>query len=203
MDTPAPGAGIGPARNDTNAAVDLGSADDAALARAAALGDRRAFAVIVDRHGPSMYRYARRMLPDAGDAQEVVQDAFVSAWKGLDHYAGRSTLRTWLFSLTAHKAVDLRRKKRLLPAADESLARRPAGPQSDPAALVERSQLLAGLDQALKQLPPRQRACWLLVEVEGMTQAEVAEVLTVSPGVVRGQLSRGRRALGERMQQWR
>ncbi len=58
--------------------------NDAALARAARVGDREAFETIVHRHGPSLYRYARRMLTDDGDVQEVVQDAFVGAWRDFE-----------------------------------------------------------------------------------------------------------------------
>jgi hypothetical protein len=72
-------------------------ATDGALVRAARLGDVQAFAVIVDRHGPAMYRYAVRLLHHDADAAEVVQEAFISAWKNLHTFQGRSNLRTWLF----------------------------------------------------------------------------------------------------------
>lgn len=176
---------------------------DEMLARRAALGDREAFDVVVRRHGLGMYRYASRILSDPGDAQEAVQDAFVAAWKGLDRFRGRSTLRTWLFALTAHKARDIQRRHRPMPAGDERVLDRRARPQDDPETQAMRSGLLRALDQALAELPTRQRACWLLVEVEGMTQAETAQVLRMTPDAVRGQLSRGRRALTKKMEKWR
>lgn len=188
----------------TGGVADEGFASDDALARAAALGDRDAFEAIVHRHGLPMYRYARRMLVDDGDAQEVVQDAFVGAWKGLDHFGGRSSLRTWLFGLTAHKAVDRRRRRaRPQPIDDRMLSTRPAGPGSDPLAAATTAELAAALDRALAELPYRQRACWLLVEIEGLSQPEAAHVLSMSAGAVRGQLFRARRNLAERMARWR
>lgn len=176
---------------------------DVALARAAALGDREAFEQIVRLHGPGMLRYARRVLHDAGDAEEAVQDAFVAAWRSLDRYRGNSALRTWLFGLTSHKAVDLARRARPRPVDDELLAARPAGAGSDPWKQASATELARALDRALAELPYRQRACWLLAELEGLTHAEIAEVLGTGPDVVRGQLFRARRALEERMARWR
>ena len=81
---------------------------DHVLVHNAALGDADAFEQIVARDGPEMFRYARNMLSDHGAAEEVVQDAFVAAWKGLDTFRGDAKLRTWLFSMVSHKVVDHR-----------------------------------------------------------------------------------------------
>ncbi|MGI8578679.1 MAG: RNA polymerase sigma factor [Nocardioidaceae bacterium] len=182
---------------------------DDALGRAAALGDRAAFEVIVRTHGPAMYRYARHMLSDEGDVHEVVQDAFVAAWKGLPRFQGRSTLRTWLFSLTAHKAIDVRRKSRPQPVNRHELIDRydaragEANHPDNPETTATNAALVSAIEQALTALPYRQRACWLLVEVEGMSQRETAEALSMSSGAVRGQVARASRTLAERMAQWR
>jgi len=176
---------------------------DLALARAAALGDREAFEQVVRLHGPAMLRYARRVLHDPGDAEEAVQDALVAAWRSLERYRGDSALRTWLLGLTSHKALDLARRRRPRPQQEEVLLARPAGAGSDPWDHASAADLARALEGALGGLPYRQRACWLLVEVEGLTQAETAEVLGTGPDVVRGQLSRARRALEERMATWR
>jgi len=176
---------------------------DVALARAAALGDREAFEEIVRLHGPGMLRYARRVLSDVGDAEEAVQDAFVAAWRSLDRYRGDSALRTWLFGLTSHKAVDLSRRRRPPPVDDQLVAARPADVRTDPWEHASAAELVRALEEALAELPYRQRACWLLVELEGLSQAEIAQVLRIGPDVVRGQLFRARRALEERMARWR
>ena len=176
--------------------------NDAALARAARVGDREAFETIVHRHGPSLYRYARRMLTDDGDVQEVVQDAFVGAWRDFEHYRGQSSLRTWLFGITAHKAVDRARKARAQPIDDRVLQTKPTGPASDPHIHMSQAEFLQALERALAELPYRQRACWLLREVEGMSQVQIGHILGVSPGAVRGQLHRARANLAERMVSW-
>ena len=94
------------------------AAPDRVLVNAAALGERDAFEAIVLRYGPEMLRYARNMLSDGGAAEEVTQDAFLAAWKGLDTFRGDSSLRTWLFTLVSHKVVDHRRRRSIAPAQD-------------------------------------------------------------------------------------
>ncbi len=181
----------------------LAQRDDADLAAAAADGDEDAFAVLAHRHGPAVFRYVVRTLGDRVEAEDVVQDTFVAAWQGLDRFDGRSAVRTWLFSIASHKTADRFRRRRPVPYDDDALPE-PAAPAADrPAVRAEGSAFLADLEIALASLPWRQRACWLLVEVEGLSQPEVARVLSTTPDTVRGQLFRARRALEERMAPWR
>ncbi|MBZ5735716.1 RNA polymerase sigma factor [Nocardioides sp. TRM66260-LWL] len=183
---------------------DLTEASDDALVRAARLGDQDAFAVIVDRYGPGMYQYAMRLVAghDA-DAAEVVQEAFISAWRSIGTFAGRSQLRTWLFSLVHRRAVDLLRKRRPTPIDDEQLALESPVADDDPLRSTIDAELVAALQEALATLPPTQRAVWLLRETEDMSYEEIAEALSIPVGSVRGHLHRGRRTLAERMARWR
>ena len=184
-------------------APELAASSDAALARAAAMADRDAFEAIVRRHGPAMFRYARRTLGDDADAQEVVQDAFVAAWQQLARWRGDAALRTWLFSIVSHKAVDRQRRRRLAVADADALADVPAGAASDPEAWATGSDLARALEAELGRLPESQHAVWLLREVEGLSYAEIAEVTGAGPEAVRGQLTRARRTLSERLERWR
>jgi RNA polymerase sigma-70 factor, ECF subfamily len=172
---------------------------DLALARAAALGDRLAFEEVVHRHGPVMLRYARRVLRDRGDAEEAVQDALVTAWRTMERFRGDSALRTWLLGITSHKAADVARRRRPHPVDDEVLGSTPADARSDPLSAASS----VALEDALAALPYGQRSAWVLVELEGMTQAEAAEIMGTTPDSVRGNLFRARRRLGERMARWR
>lgn len=177
---------------------------DEVLARRAALQDRAAFGVLVDRHGPSLYRYARRMLDDPRDTEDCVQEAFAAAWTSLPHFEGRSTLRTWLFAITAHKVRSLqrRRARTALPlpfAPDDEVDRQAVDPERS----AEGADLLAALHTALRELPDGPRSTWLLREVEGLSYAQIAEVAGSTEATVRGQLHRARAHLVRRMEEWR
>lgn len=182
----------------------LEPATDAALVRAARLGDDLAFGELVDRHGPGMLRYARRLVAGSeADASEVVQEAFISAWKNIDSFRGESSLKTWLFRLVHRRAVDLQRHRRPTPIDDDLLSRVVRVADDNPLQDVMDSELLEALQQALDELPWNQRAAWLLREVEGLGYDEIAQALGTTVGSVRGHLHRGRRHLAERMARWR
>jgi RNA polymerase sigma-70 factor (ECF subfamily) len=179
------------------------AAPDRVLVGAAAMGERDAFEAIVLRYGPEMLRYARNMLSDAGAAEEVTQDAFVAAWKGLDTFRGESSLRTWLFTLVSHKVIDHRRRRSIPPAQDWALDTTPASSADEPETRASNADFLAELRLALAELPYRQRAAWLLREVDGMTHVEIGRILTITPSAVRGHLVRAKATLSERMAAWR
>lgn len=176
---------------------------DGDLARAARLGDEVAFTAIVDRHGPAMYRFAVRLLLHQDDAQDVVQEALASAWKDLPTFAGRSSLRTWLFTLTARRAADLQRRKTPTPVDDQLLATVQPPATDNPQRDAMDGELVAALRHALATLPWRQRAVWLLREIDGLSYREIAAALAIPEDSIRGHLYRGRRTLAERMNSWR
>lgn len=177
---------------------------DGALARRSALGDRAAFAAIFDRHAEAMFRYATHMLGGhVGDAEDAVQVALVKAWQHLPDFRGESSLRTWLFTITANEVRALRRRARPTPFDDQLLVNEPERVSSDPAHLLVAAELWEILAVALSELPWRQRATWVLRELEGFSYDDIAAVLDTSPTVVRGQLHRARRTVAARMEQWR
>jgi RNA polymerase sigma-70 factor (ECF subfamily) len=176
---------------------------DRVLIGAAIDGDRDAFTVIVDRYGPRLHRYARAALPDAGAADEAVQDAFVAAWKGLDAFRAESTLRTWLFSILLNKINDHRRRRHIAPGEDWIFEQRSTDPTSDPYTAVSNKDFMTDLSVALAELPYRQRACWLLREVEGLQFPEIGVIMRLSAGAARGQVTRANTTLAERLATWR
>ncbi|MCW2757019.1 MAG: polymerase ECF-type sigma factor [Nocardioidaceae bacterium] len=179
------------------------AAADHALVRDARHGDRSAFDALVNRYGPDMYRYATRLLGSEADAAEAVQEAFVSAWKGIAGFEGRSAVRTWLFRLVHRRAVDLQRRTRPVPVDDTVIAAYAGRADSDPLQQVMDAELLAALQQALGEIGETQRAVWLLREVEEMSYAEIAETLSMTHDSVRGVLHRARAELSERLKTWR
>jgi RNA polymerase sigma-70 factor (ECF subfamily) len=86
-----------------------------------------------------------------------------------------------LFGIAAHKTIDRARKARAKPIDDRVLQTKPAGPGSDPHIHLSQAELLQALERALAKLPHRQRACWLLRKVKGMSQAQIGRILGLSP----------------------
>ena len=188
----------------TSAGLDDPVGTDQALTRRARLGDRDAFAAIVRWHGPAMFRYARTMMDgDVVEAEDAVQNALVKAWQHLPDFQGRSSLRTWLFRITANEVRSLRRRRRPVPVDHRLLVQSPAGSDGEPARVLDESELWRSLTVALGELPWRQRASWVLRELDGLSYDEIADVLGTSTTVVRGQLHRARGTLARRMEQWR
>lgn len=182
--------------------VDIADESDETLARAAEVGDRAAFDELVRRTLPMLLRYARRMVSDAGNAEDVVQEALLAAWKGLPRFGFQSSFRTWVFSIAHRKIIDLRRRRSEVAADDEFLT---AIPSSSPTPLDDAmgTSLRDALERELAELPYLSRATWWLREMEGLSHPEIARVLDITPNSVRGHLQRTRARLAERMEPWR
>lgn len=152
-------------------------------------------------------------------AEDAVQEAWVKAWRGLPDFKGNSTPQTWLFSIVTREALNQRRRKRPIAVDGELLepllSREGQGPGTSGSGVLARSadqgpeeallsrELWETLTLALVELPWKQRASWLLRELEGFSYDDIARVLDTTPTVVRGQLHRARRTLAIRMEQWR
>lgn len=182
--------------------LDIADESDETLARAAAVGDRAAFDELVRRTLPMLLRYARRMVSDVGNAEDVVQEALLAAWKGLPRFGFQSSFRTWVFSIAHRKIIDLRRRRSEVAADDEFLT---AIPSSSPTPLDDAmgTSLRDALERELAELPYLSRATWWLREMEGLSHPEIARVLDITPNSVRGHLQRTRARLAERMEPWR
>jgi len=177
---------------------------DIVLARRAGLGDKAAFAVIFARHAEGLHRYALRMLDgDHQAAEDAVQEALTKAWLRIDAFRGESALRTWLFRLVANECRSARRRRRPIAVDDGLFHERDDDTFPEPEAQTASNEFRQVLELALRELPWRQRAAWLLREIEGLSYIEIGEVLHTSPTVIRGQLHRARASLKVRMKEWR
>jgi RNA polymerase sigma-70 factor (ECF subfamily) len=180
---------------------------DEALARRAGLGDRDAFAVIVTRYGPALYRFVSRVLDEPADVEDALQETFLDAWKGLAGFRGDAALQTWLFTLARRRSyAHLKRfpESGSRPHLNlDDVAERVPARNADPAGLHLEQDLLTALDAALRMLPPRQRSVWILREIEDFTYADMATVMAISPDAVRGLLERARTTLAITLKEWR
>ncbi|BBY27393.1 RNA polymerase sigma factor [Mycolicibacterium sediminis] len=187
----------------TAESTDEDAGDDRYLAAAAAAGDRSAFEVLVRRHGPALYRYARRMVRDEGAAADIAQETFVAAWRRIEDFRADSSVRTWLFAICARKVVDSRRVRVAQPIDDRLVDPADTSAGSDPFASVSNHEFLAALEVALSELPVRQREVWILRDIERLTFPQIGDILSLSPDAARGHHHRARTTLAQRLQRWR
>ncbi|TMG55717.1 MAG: sigma-70 family RNA polymerase sigma factor [Chloroflexi bacterium] len=165
-------------------------------------GEGRAFEDLARAVERPLYRHALRMLANASDAEDVVQDALLSAWKSLSSFEGAS-FRAWIFRITTNRALDrLRARKRrpelpLDPPADDEEAgwAEPAASSAELADLVGDREAVALIEEALGLLPPEQRAALLLRDVEGFAYEEIATITVAEIGTVKSRIHRGRLAV--------
>ncbi len=168
------------------AAVDV---DQLVVARARR-GDDRAFAEIVDHYDHRLRGLAYRLLGDRDRMDDVLQEAYVKAFRSLPRFRGEAALGTWLYRVVYNACIDDLRARRETVALDEQVGVPDTRP--DPADVaIGRRDLAAALDT----LPPDHRAAVLLVDAYGLDYREAAEVLGVAAGTVGSRLSRARATL--------
>ena len=172
-------------------------------------GDERAFVGLVQRHQEQMLRLAAGFVPSLAVAEEVVQDTWLAVLRGLDRFEGRSSLKTWLFSILVNQARTTgTREHRSVPVPDPEPAVDPArfdagGSWAEPPehwveaaeGRVEAGKLAGRLRALMDELPARQREVVLLRDVEELSSDEVCSVLAISDGNQRVLLHRARSRL--------
>jgi RNA polymerase sigma-70 factor (ECF subfamily) len=181
---------------------DDSSLDDLTLVVRARDGDVRAYEQLVRRYQGPMFRLAVRMLASRGDAEDVVQEVFLTAWRSLATLHAEGAFVGWLYRMTTNRCLNVIRARRAT--VDVDLAQRESqSAGSRPERTVEVSEQLAAVTVALQELTGEQRACWLLREVHGRSYEEIAQSVGVTTTAVRGRIARARAQLTEMMAPWR
>ena len=171
-------------------------------------GDRAEFARLVDVYSGPIYRMALKMLNDTQDAEDVLQNTFLNAYRNLQDFEGRSSLSTWLYRIAVNEALMLiRRRNPNQVSVDEDIQTEDGELEPrqivDWCCLPEREFLTAEtrrkLDDAIQSLSPALRTVFLLRDVEGLSIKETADVLNLNENVVKTRLLRARLNLRERL----
>jgi RNA polymerase sigma-70 factor (ECF subfamily) len=177
---------------------------DRALIEQAKEGDARAFRSLVERHQRRAFAIAIALVHNEHDAREVVQEAFLRVYRGLDRFNGSSSFFTWLYRIVTNLSIDFMRKpSRREEQLDErrELSGEPFEPLfarvdgANPAAVLQRSEIAARVQRALDDLPPYHRGVILMREVEGMSYEEMAQAMGVSKGTIMSRLFHARQKL--------
>ena len=176
------------------------SASTTGWIRRARGGDVHAFERLYRAHLPRVYGLALRMTADPDRAEDLTQDAFVRAWDRLASFRGDSAFGTWLHRLAVNVVLgDLRSRRRWQEEALEE-TREGGAPEAPPRALrtaPARPGETVDLERAVAALPPRARTVLVLHDIEGYRHREIGELLGVTEGTSKAQLSRARRLLRE------
>jgi RNA polymerase sigma-70 factor (ECF subfamily) len=164
-------------------------------------GDRDAFRVLVERHARPVFRLAYRMTGNEIDAEDMMQETFLKAWKQIGKFDGRAAFGSWLHRICANCSLDhirARKRKQELQALDDPMAQVAAGTPS-PERLAASSQITALLGTALDELSEMERAAFILRHYEGLSIEEISAALGVQPGAAKHSVFRAvhklRRAL--------
>jgi RNA polymerase sigma-70 factor (ECF subfamily) len=179
--------------------------DDSHLIALSIRGDRAAFGELVRRYQERLYHTVYRLIGNADDARDVVQDSFLSAYQSLHQFKGDARFFTWLYRIAVNTAISMKRKHRVVLSADLRGRKPLAEPHDEsdgsrPGASLERAEDEMRLQVALSALTAEHRSVLVLKEIEGRRYETIAEILGVPIGTVRSRLHRARLELHDRLQ---
>lgn len=169
-------------------------------------GDKAEFALLVEEYSPMIYRLGLKMLNNPQDAEDILQETFIKAYKHISKFDGRSSVSTWLYRIATNEALMSLRKKRPNTVSFDMPSTYESEPQEplqivDWCCLPEEEYLSAEgrlrLDEAAGRLPESLRIVFVLRDIEGLSTRETAEVLDISEMAVKTRLSRARLRLRE------
>ena len=169
------------------------AAADLAEVRAIAAGDQSAFAALIQREGPRLLRFAYGVLGSLEEAEDTVQDTFISLWENAARWRAEARLGTWLHTVCYNRAVDRLRRRR------NFVAESALDDLADEADLAEgrlvRGETVRSVREAIARLPHRQRAAVMLFHFQDLPQKHAAEILDVSESAFESLLARARRQM--------
>ena len=178
------------------AATPAARAEDMALVERCTRGELGAFAELYRTHSGRLFSVACRMLGNTADAEDLLQEIFLTAHRKLESFRGESSLGTWLYRLATNQCLDYLRSRaaragQVTDSIDDEPSALPAGGRG----LAQQTLTKMDLERAMARLPEGCRAAFVLHDVEGLEHREVAEVLGIAEGTSKSQVHKARMRL--------
>ena len=177
---------------------------DACLVARARCGDRAAFELLVRRHGDRLRAALVRFGAPPAEAEEIVQESFLRAWRSLPGFKGESRFFTWLYRIGINetKRHMARRDHRREHAGSDGVLAAVADRAASPQRLAEQRDLRAALERAVHSLPASHRASIVLRDIEGLSTAEAAALLDLRPAAFKSRLRRARLSVRDALEDY-
>ncbi len=169
---------------------------DAQLLKSHVEGDAQAFGLLFERHRERLWAVALRTAGSPDDASDALQDAMVSAFRRAGSFRGEAAVTTWLHRIVVNACLDQHRRRRTRPTTTWIESLHESAHDVDD---ISNRELQIELERAMVELPDEQRAAIVLVDVEGYSVAEAADILECPPGTVKSRCARGRAKLAARL----
>lgn len=187
--------------------------EEAAIIEQLKAGSDEAFAWLIARYQQPLYSLIYRILPNPGDAADITQDVFIKVFRGIGRFNGDASLRTWIYRIALHEALNQRRwwsrhrRQEVTIEADDSaheqhhpcLADTLEDHQESPFDAAAHAEIAAHVEAALRDVPEPFRTVVVLRDLEGFGYEEIAEILNANLGTVKSRLMRGRAHLKSRL----
>jgi RNA polymerase sigma-70 factor, ECF subfamily len=180
----------------------MDGSDDAAVIARVRAGDKDAFRLLVDRHSRAIFRLAYRMVGSEQDADDVVQDVFLKAFRQLDRFEARANFGTWLYRIAVNCSLDLLRQRprrgvEQEPEDEHGPAANADVVQASPERLAYSAEVQSRVSDALGALSPAERAAFLLRHFEGHSIEEIGRVLGLRTSATKHTVFRAVRKMRE------
>lgn len=173
----------------------------------------RAMDLMIERYGPMLFRYAKRMCGGTGEAEDVLQDTFLAAQEKLGQFRGEGKIRNWLFSIAGNACRQRYRRLKtrgeveltlddVAPTPEGASAPEPPSWQLDPSERMLSDELTARLEAAIAEIPPTNRSVLILRDLEGLSTRETAEALQITEEAAKVRLHRARAFVRNRLKNY-
>lgn len=181
-----------------------GKMPDSLVIKRVLSGEKELFEILMRRYNQTLYRVIRSYLKDDADAEDAMQEAYLKAYDKLQQFKGNSAFSTWLIRIGINEALlrirSLKKTKSLYDTEEdgiqtEKVLQIPDSTQMNPEKKIINKELTTLIEQSIDQLPPKYRTIYMLKEVEGMDNEQIAQCLDITPGNVKVRLHRAKELL--------